>query len=200
MKIMTGIDLHSNNAVCGLIDEEGRRIGHKKVPCELPAVLEYLEPYRERIETVAVESTFNWYWLVDGLQDEGYRVVLANPAKIEQYQGLKHADDKSDAYFLAELLRLKILPTGYLYERTQRSVRDLLRRRMGLVRQRTTLVLSLKSLHVRMTGQPLATEASKTLGIEELVGKFVTGHIKTSHPGSKLWIQNQPLRVESGWF
>lgn len=178
MKIMTGIDLHSNNAVCGLIDEEGKRLGHKKVPCELSAVLEYLEPYRDRIDTVAVESTFNWYWLVDGLQDKGYRVVLANPAKIEQYQGLKHSDDKSDAYFLAELLRLKIMPTGYLYERTQRSVRDLLRRRMGLVRQRTTLVLSLKSLHVRMTGQPLATAASKTLEMEKLVGKFRDPHDK----------------------
>lgn len=176
MKIMTGIDLHSNNAVCALIDEDGKRLGHRKVPCELQAVLEFLKPYRKQIDTIAVESTFNWYWLVDGLQDAGYRVLLANPAKIEQYQGLKHSDDKSDAFFLAEMLRLKILPTGYLYERSQRSVRDLLRRRMGLVRQRTHLILSLKSLHQRMTGQALATSATKTLGINELVGKFQDPH------------------------
>ena len=96
MKIMTGIDLHGNNAVLGLMDMEGRKILHKRVPCELPKVLDVLEPYREQIDTIAVESTFNWYWLVDGLQENHYKVVLANPAKIDQYDGLKHPDDKSE--------------------------------------------------------------------------------------------------------
>ena len=107
MKIMTGIDLHSNNALCGLMDESGRRIVHKKLPCELPAILQLLEPYKDRIATVAIESTYNWYWLADGLQDHGDRVVLANPARMKPYDGLKHTDDISDAYFLTELLRLK---------------------------------------------------------------------------------------------
>ena len=31
---------------------------------------------------------------------------------MEQYNGIKHADDTNDAFFIAELLRLKILPTG----------------------------------------------------------------------------------------
>jgi len=59
-----------------------------------------------------VESTFNWYWLVDGLQAKGNPIELANPAQIEQYSGLKHADDKHDAFHLAELQRLNILPKG----------------------------------------------------------------------------------------
>ena len=70
MKIMTGIDLHSNNALCGLMDESGRRVLHKKLPCELPAILQMLEPYKAQIAQVAVESTYNWYWLVDGLEDQ----------------------------------------------------------------------------------------------------------------------------------
>lgn len=66
-------------------------------------VIEALEPYRKRIEEIAVESTFNWYWPVDGLMDQGYKVKLANPAAMEPYEG----HDESDARFLAELLPLQ---------------------------------------------------------------------------------------------
>jgi transposase len=69
-------------------------------------ILQLLEPYKAQIAQVAVESTYNWYWLVDGLEDHGYPVVLANPARMQQYDGLKHTDDVSDAYFLGELMRL----------------------------------------------------------------------------------------------
>ena len=72
MKIMTGIDLHSNNALCGLMDESGRRLMHQKLPCDLPAILQVLAPFKPRIAQVAVESTYNWYWLVDGLEDHGF--------------------------------------------------------------------------------------------------------------------------------
>ncbi len=167
MKIMTGIDLHGNNAVLGLMDMEGRKILHKRVPCELPKVLDVLEPYREQIDTIAVESTFNWYWLVDGLQENHYKVVLANPAKIDQYDGLKHLDDKSEAYFLAKLLCLEILPTGYIYNKKTRPVRDILRRRMSLVRHRTSLLLSFKGLYTRNTGKTLSLSKVKSIEVEE---------------------------------
>ena len=113
---MAGIDLHSNNLVIGIMDLEGHRVAHQKLDCDLEAVRKFLQPYKKHLKRLAVESTYNWYWLVDGLQDDGYPIVLANPARIEQYSGIKHADDKNDAYFLAELLRLDILPTGYVYD------------------------------------------------------------------------------------
>ena len=112
-----------------------------------------LKPFKKRLEKIAVESTYNWYWLVDGLQDHGYPVVLANPAAMKQYDGLKHADDKSDGFFLAEMLRLNILPTGHICERKIRPVRDLLRRRMGLVHKRTSVIAEPESLYTRMTGR-----------------------------------------------
>ena len=162
-KLMAGIDLHSNNLFCGIVDMDGKRVFEKKLPCDLKSVLAALKPFKKRLETIAVESTYNWYWLVDGLQDHDYPVVLANPAAMQQYDGLKHADDKSDGFFLAEMLRLKILPTGYICERQWRAVRDLLRRRMGLVHKRTSLILSLKSLHTRTTGQDLSLSRLKAL-------------------------------------
>jgi transposase len=139
-KLMCGIDLHSNNLFCGVVDQNGKRVFEKKLPCDLPSLLKALKPIKSQIHTITVESTFNWYWLVDGLQDNGYNVVLANPNKIIQYNGIKQTNDKSDAFFLAELLRLEILPTGHICDRRLRPVRDLLRRRMGLVHKRTSLM------------------------------------------------------------
>jgi transposase len=176
---MAGIDLHSNNLFCGIVDAEGKHVFEKKLPCALPPVLQTLAPFKERLDTVAVESTYNWYWLVDGLQDGGYHTVLANPAAMEQYSGLKHSDDKSDAFWLAEMLRLKILPTGYICERSLRSVRDLLRRRLMLVRKRTALILSLQSLHARTLGQALNLGEVKLIGVEAVRKNF-------THPAEKL--------------
>lgn len=158
-KLIAGIDLHGNNLVIGVINQDGKRIAHRKLDCELDQVLEFFKPMKPQLQSMAVESTFNWYWLVDGLRAEGYEIDLANPAQIEQYSGIKHADDKHDAFHLAELQRLNILPKAHIYDAELRPVRDLLRRRTNLVHQRTALFLSFKSLYARTTGQtmPLAT-------------------------------------------
>ena len=166
-KVMAGIDLHSNNLVIGISDQDGKRLAKQRVPCELNEVVKFLAPFKKRLEQVAVESTYNWYWLVDGLQALKYPVVLANPAGMEQYNGLKHADDTNDAFFLAELLRLKILPTGHIYEAQLRPTRDLLRRRLMLVHQRTALMLSFKSLYTRTTGREMPLTTLKGLKVEQ---------------------------------
>ena len=79
-------------------------------------VLTALSPFKDSLAGVVVESTYNWYWLVDGLMEEGYKVRLANPSAMKQYEGLKHTDDQSDAFWLAHMDRLKILPQGYIYQ------------------------------------------------------------------------------------
>jgi len=151
-----------------VVDGKGKRLFHKRLPCELKQVEQALLPYGPRLHTIAVESTFNWYWLVDGLQGLGHRVVLANPAAVGQYEGLKHTDDKHDAFWMAEMLRLKILPTGHICHLVNRPVRDLLRRRLWLVRKRTALILSLKSLHARMHGRALGLGEIKRMSIDEV--------------------------------
>ncbi len=177
--LMAGIDLHSNNIMVGIVDGKGQRLVHQKLPCELKRILEFLKPYQKRFQGLAVESTYNWYWLVDGLHAANYPVVLANPAKIVQYSGLKHADDKSDAFFLAELLRLNILPTGYVYDAKLRPVRDLLRRRMSLVQQRTALMLSFKSLYTRTTGEQMSQSRLKAMEVAEAQALY-------EHPANQL--------------
>jgi transposase len=106
-----GVDLHSNNAMYVITDEKGKQLFRKRLPNELAVVLESLAPFRPRLKVVAVESTYNWYWLVDGLQDKKYPVVLAHPSEMDQYSGIKEADDLTDAAFIARLARLNVLPT-----------------------------------------------------------------------------------------
>ena len=108
--LYAGSDLHGNNNLLGLIDGQGKRVFNKKLPNDPQLIREVLEPFKEEVVGIVVESTYNWYWMVDALMGEGYKVHLANPAAIQQYSGLKHADDKHDAFWLAEMLRLGILP------------------------------------------------------------------------------------------
>lgn len=168
MKLYCGIDLHSNNSVLSVLDESDRPIFEKRLPNELECIRSALSPYRSRLEGVVVESTFNWYWLVDGLQAEGYRLHLANTAAMKQYEGLKFTDDAHDARWLAHMLRLGILPRGYIYPKEERAVRDLLRKRMQMVRQRSTQILSIQNLVIRNTGKRLNGTAIKKLSEAEL--------------------------------
>lgn len=152
MKVYAGIDLHSTNNYLGIIDQTDRRLFSNRLPNCKKTILAVLKPYKKKLAGVVVESTFNWYWLVDTLNDNGYKVHLANPAAIKQYEGLKHTDDQWDSFWLAHMLRLGILPEGYIYPKEQRPLRDLLRRRGLLVKQRTSQILSLQSMISRNCG------------------------------------------------
>nr|VFJ95219.1 MAG: Transposase [Candidatus Kentron sp. LFY] len=129
MELYGGIDLHSNNNVIVLVDGQDRTHYRRRLANDLELILEELAPYWDSLEGLVVESTYNWYWLVDGLIEAGCWVHLANTAAIVQYEGLKYADDDSDARWLAKLLRLGLLPVGYIYPKADRAIRDLLRKR-----------------------------------------------------------------------
>ena len=115
---------------------------------------------------------------------------LADPAQIEQYSGIKHADDKNDAFFLAELQRLNILPTGYIYDPQLRPVRDLLRRRLGLVRQRTALMLSFKTLYARTTGNAMSLSRLKSIEAEQAAALY-------QHPANSLIARIQKEHIDN---
>ena len=114
-KLYGGIDLHANNSLVIVLNEQDQVVLQKRVPNELEQILHGLTPFRAQLQGLVVESTYNWYWLVDGLMEAGYHVHLANPAAMQQYAGLKYTNDDTDARWLAHLLRLELLPTGYIY-------------------------------------------------------------------------------------
>lgn len=163
MKLYVAVDLHSNNNVVVIVDALDRVIYERRLPNDLPTILGALAPHRGDIEAVAVESTFNWYWLVDGLMAAGYTVKLVNTSAVKIYEGLKYTGDEHDARHLAQLLRLGILPTGYIYPKEERGVRDLLRKRSQLVRCRTAQILSIQNLVNRNCGHGISLEDIRKL-------------------------------------
>jgi transposase len=163
MKLYGAIDLHSTNNVTVVINEQDQVVYQKRLPNDLSLIVQQLSGYQTSLEGIVVESTYNWYWLVDGLMEKGHRLHLANTAAIQQYNGLKYTDDHSDARWLAHLLRLGILPEGYIYPKQERMVRDLLRKRGQLVHQRTANLLSIQSLISRTTGNSISAQYNKYL-------------------------------------
>jgi transposase len=170
MKLYGAIDLHSNNNVTVLSDEQDHVVYEKRLPNDLSLIAQQLATYRDSIQGIVVESTYNWYWLVDGLMDEGHKIHLANTAAIQQYEGLKYTDDKYDARWLAHLLRLGVLPQGHIYPKQHRPVRDLLRKRGQMVRQRTANLLSIQNLFSRNTGGSMSANRVKRLDSKEIDG------------------------------
>lgn len=180
MKLYGGIDLHSNNSVLVLIDEGDRVIYEKRLRNDAAQILGELAPYRKRLTGLVVESTYNWYWLVDALMEAGYCVHLANPAAIKQYEGLKHTDDRHDARWLAHLLRLNILREGYIYPKEARAVRDLLRRRHRLVQQRVSNLLSIQNQFARVGMRGFSAERLKRLQDDELDGLIADANVRSA--------------------
>src|ERR1039457_4433308 len=170
MKKYSGIDLHSNNSVVVISDEEDRIVFQKRLANKLDEILMALAPHKEEIIGVVVESTYNWYWLVDGLMDAGYQVHLANPSAIKKYEGLKYSGDFADAAYLAHLLRLGLLPEGYIFPRELRAVRDLGRKRMQLVRCQTMQILAIENILARQMGGRMSGNQVKRLTAKQVEG------------------------------
>jgi len=74
MPLYGGIDLHANNSVVVVLDDQEQVMYQKRLPNDLPSILQQLSPYQASLHGVVVESTYNWYWLVDGLMERGFVV------------------------------------------------------------------------------------------------------------------------------
>lgn len=171
-QVCCGIDLHASNVYLVILDEKGKRLYSKRHRNELEEILDCLKSY-PALKHIAVESTYNWYWLVDGLIEAGYRVHLANPAAMKDCAAPKYTGDKHDAQRLAYLLHRGDLPVGYIYPKEVRPIRDVLRRRLMLVRQRTQIILSLQALYARTTGKKVSGSKLKKWTHQD-IDRFVT--------------------------
>jgi transposase len=134
-KHVCGIDLHAWTMSVCVMDKNGSILMRKSIPCQLSSLLAILKPWRKSI-TVGVESTYNWYWLVDGLKAHGIACHLGHTLYISRMSSSKHKSDPVDAHGIAELLRSNRFPLAYDYPAQMRAARDLLRRRHFFVRKR----------------------------------------------------------------
>lgn len=144
----SGIDLSARDSHICVLDDNLSIHLQQKVPNELARIASLLQPFKPDLQIV-IESTFNWYWLVDGLADFGFDVSLAHTLGLAMITHAKVKTDRRDAFSLAKLLRAGLIPKAYIYPRDTRPVRDLLRRRISLVTLRAREFGSLRQLLLR---------------------------------------------------
>jgi len=178
MKYYAGIDLHTRKSVVCVIDEKERKLVMETAPNELPCILSLLEEVPRR-PTVAIEATLNWYWLVDGLQEAGYKVKLAHTMGLYMITGAKVKTDRRDAFSLARLLRLDAIPEAYIYPKEVRPIRDVLRRRNRLVRLRAEAYVAIKR-KFQQYGLPYCDKAIQRADEKELLSWFTHPAIRAS--------------------
>ena len=162
-----GIDLHTKKSHLCIIDQEGDRVDGLSMKNDLSGILKFLAPYSQGLK-IAVESTINWYWLVDGLKANGYDVTLAHSAGLSLITGAKVKTDRRDAFKLARLLRLGEMTEAYVYPVKQRPVRDLARRRDDLVAERAGLYVRLRALFMQYNVNTMGLKVLKAMSADDI--------------------------------
>ena len=134
-----GIDLHAGSMYVCIVNHDGEIVLHKNMKAAPEPFLKAIAPYRDRL-VVAVECIFTWYWLADLCAHERIAFVLGHALYMKAIHGGKAKNDKIDSHKIAVLLRGGLLPQAYVYPAERRATRDLLRRRMHLMRKRAELL------------------------------------------------------------
>jgi transposase len=140
-----GIDLHARTMYLCVLNQAGEVLLHRNMKAAPEPFLKAIAPYREDL-VVCVECIFTWYWLADLCAREGLPFVLGHALYMKAIHGGKAKNDKIDSQKIAVLLRGGMLPQAYVYPAVMRATRDLLRRRMHLMRKRAELLT-----HVQQT-------------------------------------------------
>ena len=159
-----GIDLHVKTMYICILDAAGQVLVHRNVPSTPEGFLEVVAPYRSDL-VVAAECMFTWYWLADVCAAEGILFVLGHALAMKAIHGGTAKNDKIDSHKIAVLLRGGLLPQAYVYPATMRSTRDLIRRRLHLVRKRGQLLAHIQNTRAQYNlpefGRKLAYKANR---------------------------------------
>jgi len=141
-----GIDLHAKTLYACILDRDGQILLHQNLKSRPEPFLAAVAPYRDDL-VVAVECLFTWYWLADLCREQGIEFVLGHALYMKAIHGGKAKNDRVDAFKIATLLRGGNLPKAYVYPPEMRATRDLLRRRLHLVRRRGSLLAHIQNTH-----------------------------------------------------
>jgi transposase len=175
-----GVDLHARSMYVCVVDREDDSVRlHRKLRCDGEAFLRVLTPYRSDV-TVAVESTFNWYWLADLCRDHDIEFALGHALYMKAIHGAKTKNDRIDSKKIALLTKAGLLPMGYVYPRERRSLRDLLRRRLRFVRQRAELLGHLHHVNAQLNLPELGRTARFKTKRSSIPPRFSDKHARAS--------------------
>lgn len=141
----SGIDLHKNMSVITTIDDNGIIIKQEKLANDEYLILNYFFSIGKQHKAV-VESTSNWYWLSDLLNNHGIVMILAHAKYLKAISYAKVKTDQIDSHTLAQLLRMNMIPSAHQINPSYRGLRDLMRSRLRLVNKKTSCLNSVHRL------------------------------------------------------
>jgi transposase len=160
---MAPLEQHLSMYVC-ILNQAGEILVHRNMPAGPEPFLKTIAPYRENL-VVCVECIFTWYWLADLCAREGIPFVLGHALYMKAIHGGKAKNDRIDAQKIAVLLRGGMLPQAYVYPAAMRATRDLLRRRMHLMRKRAELLAHIQNTNSQYNlpeiGKKIAYKANR---------------------------------------
>ena len=172
-----GVDLHARNLYLCVINQEGKKELHKRLPNCADRLLAALEPFRGQV-VVAVESTYNWYWLADLCSKEQIPFVLGHALYMKAIHQGKSKNDRIDSEKTARITAGKMLPQSYVYPRQMRMTRDLLRRRLYFVRLRAAAKGHIEIVNSQYNLTPLNGAANYKSKREGIIKHFPEGELQ----------------------
>jgi transposase len=174
-----GVDLHARTMYLCVLDHTGEILLEWNLRTDPALFLRTLEPYRDDL-VVAAECIFTWYWLADLCALENIPFVLGHALYMKAIHGGKAKNDRIDAHKIAALLRGGMIPQAYVYPPEMRSTRDLLRRRLYLVRKRGQLLAHIQNAHHQCNlPEPTRKIISKS-NREGVAEKFLDASVRKS--------------------
>jgi transposase len=174
-----GIDLHARSMYVCVLGHDGEILLQRSMPASPEAFLEAMRPYREDL-VVGAECIFTWYWLADLCAEEGIPFVLGHALYMRAIHGTKTKNDRIDALKIATLLRGGMLPQAYVYPREMRSTRDLLRRRLYLVRVRGFLLAHVQNTNSQYNLPPFQKRIRIRKNREDILDRFEDPSVQKS--------------------
>jgi len=161
---VAGLDLHKNQSYITVMGKDGQILDEVNLKSEADSILTYLDKFED--PEVVFEATRNWYWLYEALQRDGYDVTMAHPKKTKAIGEARIKTDRIDSHTLAHLKRADLIPESYLAPLETRELRELLRHRVFLVRQRAKVKSKIRTLLSKLN---LTCPKSDVLGKEAII-------------------------------
>jgi transposase len=181
-RFYAGVDLHARAAFAVILDQDGKTVFARNLPACPDAFLSAVAPFRAGL-LVACECMHCWYWLADTCRDEQINFVLGHAWAMKAVHGNKTKCDRKDAEAIARLLKGGNFPPAYAYPKERRGLRDLLRARLRLVRQRAELYGHVHTARRQANLPPVSSDVkykSKRAGCTaDLTDPFVRRRVET---------------------
>src|ERR1700757_2230351 len=191
-----GIDVHQASlSACIRMHGRGRKVSGEirtfgTTSDELLALHDWLKEHE--VTEVAMEATGVYWKPVYYVLEDGFRVILVNPAEIKRMPGRK--TDVSDCARLAQLLDNGMLRPSFIPPREIRELRDLVRYRASLKHDYTRIANRLHKV-LQDADLKLSSVMSDILGVSgrQILQQLAAGH---SDPATLAELARGSLRAK----